>query len=71
MLYNPEIIINNLDFKFKTFTLLSFCLTNAAFTNSIMPKTAKNVVQNFIELKSKIVIHQNNFSSQLYDLVDV
>ena len=64
-------MINNLDFKFKTFMLLSFYSTNIAFTNPIMPKIAKNVVWNFIKLKSKIVIHQNNFSSQLYDLIDV
>ena len=44
MLYNPEIIINNLDFKFKTFMLSNSCLTNVAFMNPTTPKTAKNVV---------------------------
>ena len=44
MLYNLEIMINNLDFRFKTFMLLSFCLTNIAFTNPTISKTAKDVV---------------------------
>ena len=57
MLYNSEIIINNLDFKFKIFMLLNFCSINVASTNPIMLKIMKNVIQNFIELKSKIVIH--------------
>ena len=61
MLYNPKIMINNLDFRFKTFTLSNFCSTSVASTNPIISKIAKNVVRNFIELKSKIVIHQNNF----------
>ena len=57
MPYNPKIIINNLNFKFKTFTLSNFYLTNAASTNPTTLKTTKNVVWNFIELKSKIVTH--------------
>ena len=61
MLYDLKIVINSLDFRFKTFMLLSFYLINIASTNPIMPKIAKDVVQSFIELKSKIVIHQNNF----------
>ena len=70
MSYNPEIIINNLDFKFKTLTLSNSCSTNIAFTNPTTPKTAKNAIQNSIELKSRIITHQNNSSSQLYDLID-
>ena len=71
MPYNLKIIINNLDFKLKTFTLSNSCPTNTAFINPIMPKTTKNTIQNFIELKSKIVIHQNNSLNQLYNLIDV
>ena len=44
MLYDSEIIINNLDFRFKTFTLLNFYLINIAFMNLITSKTTKNVV---------------------------
>ena len=44
MLYNPEIMINNLDFKFKTFTSSSFHSTNVAFTNPITSKITKDVV---------------------------
>ena len=71
MLYNLEIMINNLDFKLKTFTSSSFYLTNVASTNPITPKIAKNAVQNFIKLKFKIVTHQNNSLNQLYNLIDV
>ena len=71
MLYDPKIIINNLNFKFKTFMSSNSCLTSIVFMNSITSKTAKNAVRNFIELKSKIIIYQNNSSSQLYDLIDV
>ena len=63
MLYNPKIIINSLDFRFKTFTLSNSCLTSIASTNPTTPKTTKNAVRNSIELKSKIVIHQNNSSN--------
>ena len=44
MPYNLKIIINNLDFKFKIFTLLNFCLINVTSMNPIIPKIAKNVV---------------------------
>ena len=70
MLYDLEIIINNLNFKLKTFILSSFYLINITSMNLIISKTAKNAIQNSIELKSKIIIHQNNSSNQLYDLVD-
>ena len=71
MLYNSKIIINNLNFKFKTFMLSSSCPTNVVSMNPITFKTVKNVIWNFIKLKSKIIIHQNNSLNQLYDLVDV
>ena len=70
VLYNPEKMINNLDFKFCTPTLLNSCLTNFTFINSNMPRTAKNAIQNFINLKNKIAKHQNNFFIHLYELVD-
>ena len=60
MLYNLKIMMNNLDFKSKTHTLSNFCLTNVISINSNIFKIAKNVIQSFIELKFKIVIHQNN-----------
>ena len=63
MPYNLKIMINNLDFKLKTLTLSSFCLINAASTNPTTSKTTKDAVRSFIELKSKIIIHQNNFPS--------
>ena len=44
MLYDLKIIINNLDFRLKTFMLSNSCLTNAASMNLIMSKTAKNIV---------------------------
>ena len=63
MLYNLKIIINNLDFKLKTFMLSNFCSTNITSTNPTTPKTAKDAVQNSTELKSKIIIYQNNSSN--------
>ena len=60
MLYNSKIMINNLDFRFKIFTLSNFCSINITSINLTMLKTTKNVIQNFIKLKSKIFIHQNN-----------
>ena len=63
ILYNPEIIINNLDFKFKIFTPSNSYPINVVSTNPITSKTAKNAIQNSTELKSKIVIHQNNSSN--------
>ena len=70
MPYNLKIMINNLDFKFKTFTPSNSHLTNIASMNPTTFKTAKNAVQNSTELKSKIVTHQNNSSNQLYNLID-
>ena len=70
MPYNPKIMINNLDFKFKTFTPSSSHPINAVSTNPITSKTTKNAVQNSIELKSKIITHQNNSPNQLYNLID-
>ena len=63
MLYNLKIIINNLDFKLKIFTLSNSYPTNVVSTNLITPKITKDAVQNFIELKSKIITHQNNSSN--------
>ena len=71
MLYDPKIIINNLNFKLKTFTSSNFYSINIVSTNPIIPKTAKNAIQNSIELKSRIVTYQNNSLNQLYNLVDV
>ena len=71
MLYNPKIMINNLHFKFKMHTLSIFCLISVISTNPNTFKTAKNAIQNFIELKFKIIVHQNNSSNQLYNLVNV
>ena len=42
--YNPEKIINNLDFKFHILILLNSYSTNFTFTNPNMPCIAKNIV---------------------------
>ena len=70
VLYNPKKMIGNLDFKFHTPTLSNSCLMNFIFINPNTPCTAKNVVQNFINLKNKIVKYQNSFFIYLYELVD-
>ena len=70
MLYDPKIMINNLDFKPKTFTSLNSYSTNAASTNPTIFKITKNAVQNSIELKSKIITYQNNSPNQLYNLIN-
>ena len=44
MLYNLKIIINNLNFRFKTLTSLNSCPTNIASTNLTTSKTTKNAV---------------------------
>ena len=55
--YNPEKIIGNLDFKFYTPTPSNFCPTSFTSTNPNIPCTAKNTIQNFINLKNKIAKH--------------
>ena len=55
--YNPEKIINDLDFKFCTSTLSNSYSTNFTFINPNMLHIAKNIVQNFINLKNKIAKH--------------
>ena len=57
ILYNPKKVINNLDFKFHTPTPSNFCLTNFRFINLNTSCTAKDTIQNFINLKNKIVKH--------------
>ena len=71
MLYDPKIMINSLDFRLKTLTLSNSHPTNTASTNLTTPKTTKDAVRNSTELKSRIIIHQNSFLNQLYDLIDV
>ena len=53
--YNPEKIINGLDFKFHTFTLPNFHLMNFVFINSNVLHTAEYVVQNFVNLRLKLL----------------
>ena len=55
ILYNPEKIINDLDFKFHISTPLNFCSTNFTSVNPNTSHIVKNAVQNFINLKNKIV----------------
>ena len=69
--YNLKKMINDLNFKFHTPMLSNSCLINFTSINLNMPCTAKNIVQNFINLKNKIVKHQNNFFIHLYELVDI
>ena len=70
MPYDPEIVINSLDFRPRTPTPSSSRPTSAASTNPTTPKTAKDAVRSSTELKSRIATHQNSSPSQLYDLVD-
>ena len=64
-------MINNLNFKFQTFTPPNFYSTNIIFINPNMFEIAKNTIQNSIKLEFKITDHQNNFLNELYDLIDV
>ena len=68
--YNLQKIINNLDFKFCTFTFLNFHSMNFTFINSNTFHTTKNAVWNFVNLKFKITMHQNNSFNYLYELID-
>ena len=55
--YNPKKIINGLDFKFYILILSNSCLTNFISINLNILCIAKNIIQNFINLKNKIVKH--------------
>ena len=68
--YNPKKMINGLDFKLCIPMLSNSCPTNFTSTNPNMPCTAKNAIQNFINLKNKIAKHQSNFFIHLYKLVN-
>ena len=57
VLYNPEKMINNLDFKLHTPTLSNSYLMNFTSTNPNTPHTAKNAVRSSINLKNKIAKH--------------
>ena len=69
--YNPEKMINDLDFKFHTPMLSNSCLTNFTSINPNTPRIVKNAVWNFINLKNKIAKHQSSFFIYLYKLVDI
>ena len=71
ILYNLKKMISGLDFKFHTLTPSNSCPTNFTSINPNMSRTAKNIVQNFINLKNKITKHQNNFSIHLYKLINI
>ena len=64
-------MIDGLDFKFCILMPSNSCLMNFTSTNLNMSHIAKNVVQNFINLKNKIVRHQSSFFIHLYKLVDI
>ena len=64
-------MISHLNVKFQIFILLNFYLTNIIFITLNMFKITKDAVQNFINLKIKIINHQNNFINQSCDLIDV
>ena len=57
VLYNPKKIIGGLDFKFYILMPSNFCLISFTSINPNMPCIAKDVVQNFINLKNKIAKH--------------
>ena len=63
MLYNLKTVFNDLNFRFQTIILPSFCLINVIFINLNIFIIAKNAVQNSIKLKYKIVNHHNNFQN--------
>ena len=69
--YNPKKIIDNLDFKFWVFTFLYFYPMNFMFINLNMLYMARNAIQNFGNLKFKIIIHQNNSFNYLCELIDM
>ena len=60
MLCNSK-IIDNLNLKFKMYTLSSVYVTNAISTKLNIFKITKNAIQSFVKLRFKIVIDQNNF----------
>ena len=64
-------MICNLDFKLHTPTPSNSHLMNFISTNPNTPCTAKNAVQNFINLKNKIIKHQNNSFIHLYKLINI
>ena len=68
--YNPKKMIGGLDFKLHTPTPSNSRPTNSTSTNPNTPRTAKNTVRNFINLKNKIAKHQSNSPTHLYKLVD-
>ena len=68
--YNPKTVINYLDFKPKTPTPLNSHLINIIFTNLNTLKTARDVVRNSTDIKSKIARHQSNFLTHLYELIN-
>ena len=70
VLYNPKKMIGSLDFKFCISMLSNSYLMNFTSINPNMLCIAKNIIQNFINLKNKIVKHQSNFFIHLYELVD-
>ena len=70
VLYNLKKIINNLDFKLHMPMLSNSHPTNFISINSNTLYTAKNTIQNFINLKNKIAKHQSNFFIHLYKLID-
>ena len=63
-------MINGLDFKFHIPMLSNSCLTNFIFINPNILCIAKNIIQNFINLKNKMIKYQNNFFIHLYKLVN-
>ena len=69
--YNPKKIIGNLDFKFYILMPSNSYLTNFILINLNILCIVKNTVQNFINLKNKIIKHQNNFFIHLYKLIDI
>ena len=69
--YDAEKMINNLNFKSYTFTPLNSRPPSSASINSNTPRTAKDALRDFINLKSRIAKHQSSFLTHLYELINI
>ncbi len=69
VLYNLEQVINSLDFRSKMSMSTNSFSASVASTNPNTLKTAKDVVRNSTDLKSKIARHYSSSPTHLYKLI--
>ena len=69
--YNPKKQIGGLDFESYTFTPSNFHPMNFVFTNPKKSHTARDIIQYFVNLESKIIMHWSNSLDYLYKLIDM